>query len=81
MSKCLLGRGKDALIHKDSTKFHIHVHDGLYYLHTVSNNDDDDDDGDCDDQCEGCHDIETWHEILGTVITMTFRSYKMLLMV
>ena len=32
-----------------------------YYLHTVN-----DDDDDCDDdQCKGCHDIQTWHEILG----------------
>ena len=54
-------KGKDVLIHRDGTKFHIHVHDRLYYLHTLNN---DDDEGD-DDQCKGCHDMQTWHEILG----------------
>ena len=54
-------KGKDLLIHKDGTKFHIHVHDRLYYLYTVNNNDDDE----CDDQCKGFHDMQTWHEILG----------------
>ena len=54
-------KGKDVLIHRDGTKFHIHVHDRLYYLHTLNN---DDDEGD-DDQCKGCHDMQTWHDILG----------------
>ena len=52
---------KNVLIYQDGTKFPIHVHERLYYLHTVN-----DDDDDCDDdQCKGCHDIQTWHEILG----------------
>ena len=53
-------KGKDVLIHRDGTKFHIHVHDRLYYLHTANNEDDD-----CGDQCRGCFDTQTWHEILG----------------
>lgn len=36
-------KGKDVLIHKDGTKFHIHVHNKLHYLHTVK------DDVKCDD--------------------------------
>ena len=51
-------KGKNALIHKDGTKFHIHVHDRLYYVLTLN-----EDKG--DDQCKGCHDMQTWHEILG----------------
>ncbi len=50
-------KGEDILVHKDGTKFPIHLHDRLYYLHTVS-------DG-CDDQVNGCYDLKTWHEILG----------------
>ena len=52
-------KDKDILIHKDGTKFHIHVHNRLYYLHTVK------DDVKCDDQAKGCFDLQTWHEILG----------------
>lgn len=53
--------GKDVLIHRDGTKFHIHVQtDRLYYLHTVNNNYDE-----CDDKCKGCYDMQTWHKILG----------------
>lgn len=50
-------KGKDVLIHRDGTKFHVHVHDRLYYLQTVNNDDDE-----CDDQCRGCFDMQTWHE-------------------
>ena len=53
--------GKDVLIHKDGTKFHIHVHNRLYYLHTVK----DDVKCDDDDQAKGCFDLQKWHEILG----------------
>lgn len=53
-------KGKDVLIHKDGTKFHIHVHNKLHYLHTVK------DDVQCDDdQVKGCFDLQTWHDILG----------------
>ena len=50
-------KGKDILVHKDGTQFPIHVHDRLYYLHTIR-------DG-CDDRVKGCYDLKTWHEILG----------------
>lgn len=51
-------KGQNVLIHKDGTRFHIHVHDRLYYLHTVK------DDVKWDD-AKGCFDLQTWHEILG----------------
>lgn len=51
---------KDVLIHRDGTKFHMHVHDRLYYLYTVNNDDDE-----SDDQCKGCFDMQALHEILG----------------
>jgi len=47
---------EDALIHKDATRFNIHVYNRLYYLHTEGEN---------SDECNACHDIQTWHEILG----------------
>ena len=50
-------KGKDILVLKDGTQFPIHVHDRLYYLHTIP-------DG-CDDRVKGCYDLKTWHEILG----------------
>lgn len=50
-------KGEDILVHKDGTKFPIHVHDRLYYLHTVPKG--------CDDRVKGCYDLKTWHEILG----------------
>lgn len=68
-------KGKDVLIHRDGTEFHIHVYDRLYYLHIVNNDDDDDE---CDDQCKGCFDMQT--RFWGTVTMMTFRGYKVLLM-
>ncbi|XP_034087587.1 uncharacterized protein LOC117556386 [Gymnodraco acuticeps] len=49
-------QGKDALIHKDGTRFDIHVSNRLYYLHTEGEN---------SDKCNACHDVQTWHEILG----------------
>lgn len=52
-------KGEDILIHRNGTKFHIHVHNRLYYLHTVDN------DVKCDDQVKGCLDLQTWHEVLG----------------
>src|SRR4029434_1751079 len=51
--------GEDVLLHRDGTRFFIHEHDRLFYLPTVPVN------NDCDDQCMSCHDIQTWHEILG----------------
>lgn len=47
---------KDALIARDGTRFDIHVYGKLYYLHT---------EGESNDKCNACHDIQTWHEILG----------------
>ena len=49
-------QGKDALIHKDGTRLNIHVYNRLYYLHTK---------GKISDKCSACHDVQTWHEILG----------------
>lgn len=51
--------GQDELIHKDGTKFDIQVYDRLYYLSTVTHESDD------VDECHGCYDLQTWHEILG----------------
>ena len=48
--------GKDALMTRDGTRFNIHVYGKLYYLHT---------EGESNDKCNACHDIQTWHEILG----------------
>lgn len=51
-------REKNSLLQDtDGTKFHIHELNKLYYLQTVN--------GECDDQCNGCYDVQTWHEILG----------------
>ena len=47
---------KDALITKNGTRFDIHVYGKLYYLHT---------EGESIDKCNACHDVQTWHEILG----------------
>lgn len=51
--------GEDVLLYKDGTRFLIHEHNRLFYLPTVPVN------NDFDDQCMSCHDIQTWHEILG----------------
>ena len=50
---------KNVLLHRDGTKFPIHVHNKLYYLHTSENM--------CktDDQCKKSLDLQSWHEILG----------------
>lgn len=47
---------KDVLITRGGTRFNIHVYGKLYYLHTESES---------NDKCNACHDIQTWHEILG----------------
>ncbi len=47
---------KDALITRDGTRFNIHVYGRLYFLHTEAES---------NDKCNTCHDIQTWHEILG----------------
>ena len=50
-------QGCDELIHKNGTKFDIKEYNRLYYLNVVN-----DQNG---DSCNACHDIQTWHEILG----------------
>lgn len=59
-------KGEDVLIHKDGTKFCIHVHDRLYYLYTVNDVDE------SSDHCKGCFDMQKWH--------IKVRGYKELLM-
>lgn len=49
-------QGQNMLTHKDGTRFNIHMYDKLYYLHTVIED---------SDKCNTCHDMQTWHEILG----------------
>lgn len=44
------------LIHRDGTVYNIHVHEKLFYLPTEV---------DESDKCNTCHDLQTWHEILG----------------
>ena len=44
------------MVTKDGSRFDIHESGNLYYLPTVENN---------VDQCKVCHDVQTWHEILG----------------
>lgn len=48
--------GKVALTTRDGNLFNIHVYGKLYYLHTED---------DSSDKCNACHDIQTWHDILG----------------
>ena len=50
-------QGEDALICRDGARFNIHEYNRLYYLQTVN--------GECEDQCKGVYDMQTWHEILG----------------
>lgn len=50
-------KGDCTMITKDGSRFDIHEKGNLYYLPTV--------DVSTDDQCKVCHDIQTWHEILG----------------
>lgn len=52
-AKVIFSEKKNALLHKDGTKFPIHVHNKLYYLHTLESY--------CDDLCDKCHDLQTWH--------------------
>ena len=49
-------KGDSRMITKDSSRFDIHENGNLYYLPTVEES---------VDKCKGCHDIQTWHEILG----------------
>ena len=49
--------GNDWLVHKDGTKFKMDVYGRLYYLSTVEDEN--------VDEVYGCHDIQTWHRILG----------------
>lgn len=44
------------LAYKDGTIFNTYVHGKLYYLHTEVNE---------SDKCHTCHDMQTWHEIVG----------------
>lgn len=54
-------QGHDELIHESGTKFDIKEHNRLYYLDTVSESES----NEASDFCNGCYDIQTWHEILG----------------
>lgn len=49
--------GDDWLISKDGNKFKMDVYGRLYYLSTVED--------DNVDEVNGCHDMYTWHKILG----------------
>lgn len=49
--------GDNWLFHKNGTKFEVKVYGRLYYLNTVENEN--------VDEIYGCHDIQTWHRILG----------------
>lgn len=49
-------RGDNHLITKNESRFHIHESGNLYYLPTLEED---------VDQCKVCHDLQTWHEILG----------------
>ncbi|KAG7507122.1 hypothetical protein JOB18_024984 [Solea senegalensis] len=64
----------NVLIHRDGTKFNIHLHDRLYYLHTITDNNG-------EDQCKGCHDGRHGMRYSDTVIMMTFRVFNMSLMI
>lgn len=49
-------RGDSHMIAKKGTRFDFHESGHLFYLPTVVKN---------DDKCSVCHDMQTWHEILG----------------
>ena len=49
--------GDDWLVHKNGTKFKMDVYGRLYYLSTVEDEN--------VDKVYGCHDMQTWHRILG----------------
>lgn len=48
--------GNNRMVTRNGNRFDIHRSGNLYYLSTVENN---------VDQCKTCHDVQTWHEILG----------------
>lgn len=49
--------GDNWLVNRDGTKFKMDVYGRLYYLSTVANEN--------IDEVYGCHDLQTWHRILG----------------
>ena len=49
-------KGESHMVTKDSSRFEIHESGHLYYLPTVTEN---------VEKCKGCHDMQTWHDILG----------------
>ena len=49
-------KGNSRMVTKGGSRFDIHEEGNLYYLPTVEKD---------VDQCKGCHDMQTWHEILG----------------
>lgn len=53
-------KGCNQLIHKNGTRFKISEYERLYYLNSVTSDHYVD-----NDECNGCHDVETWHKILG----------------
>ncbi|KAL3970576.1 acetylserotonin O-methyltransferase [Sarotherodon galilaeus] len=53
-------KGCNQLIHKNGTRFQISEYERLYYLNSVTSDHHVD-----NDECNGCHDVETWHKILG----------------
>lgn len=48
--------GDSFLKHVDGTKFPIYEHERLFFINTVQ---------EFEDKCNGCFDMQTWHEILG----------------
>lgn len=49
-------RGSSHMVTKDGSRFDIHESGNLYYLPTIEES---------VDQCKVCHDLQTWHEIMG----------------
>lgn len=49
-------KGESRMVTKNGCRFDIHENGNLYYLPTVETN---------VDQCKVCHDVQTWHKILG----------------
>ena len=49
-------KGDSRMVTKGGSRFDIHEDGNLYYLPTVEKD---------VDQCKVCHDMQTWHEILG----------------
>ena len=52
-------KGDSHMITKSNHRFDFHESGNLFYLPTVQKNVND------DDKCNVCHDMQTWHEILG----------------